>query len=69
MMSTTVPQLSVRCALVKIIGHGLGIAWTIADRVLVMHRGPIVEDGSMEQVLLESQQRERLASELGLHRD
>jgi ABC-type glutathione transport system ATPase component len=58
MMSTTVPQLSARGALVIVI-----------DRVLVMHCGPIVEDGSVEQVLLESQQRERLASELGLDRD
>jgi ABC-type glutathione transport system ATPase component len=58
MMSTTVPQLSVRGALAIVI-----------ERVLVMHRGPIVEDGPVEQVQLESQQRERLASELGLCRD
>jgi ABC-type antimicrobial peptide transport system ATPase subunit len=58
MMPTTVPQLSVRGALDSVI-----------DRVLVMHCCPIVEDGSVEQVLLEPQQRERLALELGLYRD
>jgi ABC-type microcin C transport system duplicated ATPase subunit YejF len=57
MVSTTVPQLRVLGALVIAI-----------ERVLVMHRGRIVEDGPVEQVLLESQLRERLASELGADR-
>ncbi len=37
------------------ITHDLGLAWNIADRVLVMHRGKIVEDGQVEQVLLDPQ--------------
>ncbi len=38
-----------------VITHDLGLAWNIADRVLVMHRGKIVEDGQVEQVLLDPQ--------------
>jgi peptide/nickel transport system ATP-binding protein len=73
MMSTTVPQLSVRGALAIVIGHGLGRAWTIADRVVVMHRGRIVEDGPVEQVLLDPQHDDTRSlskvPELGLNRD
>lgn len=36
-----------------VITHDLGLAWNIADRVVVMYRGKIVEEGSVEQVLLE----------------
>ncbi len=38
-----------------VITHDLGLAWNIADRVMVMHHGRIVEDGSVEQVLLDPQ--------------
>lgn len=35
-----------------VITHDLGVAWNIGDRVLVMHRGQIVEGGDAESVLL-----------------
>ncbi|MCG8918654.1 ABC transporter ATP-binding protein [Actinokineospora sp. PR83] len=35
-----------------VITHDLGLAWNIADRVAVMHRGVIVEHGPVEDVLL-----------------
>jgi peptide/nickel transport system ATP-binding protein len=35
-----------------IITHDLGLAWNIADRVVVMKHGRIVEEGPVEQVLL-----------------
>lgn len=38
-----------------VITHDLGVAWNIGDRVLVMHRGAIVEEGSVEDVLLRPQ--------------
>ncbi len=38
-----------------VITHDLGLAWNIADRVLVMHRGRIVEEGPVEKVLLDPQ--------------
>ncbi len=36
-----------------VITHDLGLAWNIADRVMVMHQGRIVEEGPVEQVLLD----------------
>jgi peptide/nickel transport system ATP-binding protein len=36
-----------------VITHDLGLAWTIADRVLVMYHGKLVEEGTVEQVLLD----------------
>ncbi len=38
-----------------VITHDLGVAWNIGDRVLVMHRGRIVESGEAEDVLLRPQ--------------
>lgn len=38
-----------------IITHDLGLAWNIADRVVVMHQGRIVEAGSVDKVLLSPQ--------------
>ena len=38
-----------------VITHDLGLAWNIADPVMVMHHGRIVEDGTVEQVLLDPQ--------------
>ncbi len=38
-----------------VITHDLGLAWNIADRVVVMHQGKIVENGPVEQVLLDPQ--------------
>ncbi|WP_232664030.1 ATP-binding cassette domain-containing protein [Pseudonocardia sp. TRM90224] len=38
-----------------VITHDLGLAWTIADRVAVMHQGRIVESGPAEEVLLDPQ--------------
>ncbi|MBN9612734.1 MAG: ABC transporter ATP-binding protein [Actinobacteria bacterium] len=38
-----------------VITHDLGVAWNIGDRVLVMHRGKIVESGPAEEVLLDPQ--------------
>lgn len=35
-----------------VITHDLGVAWNIGDRVLVMHRGKVVEGGDAESVLL-----------------
>ena len=38
-----------------IITHDLGLAWNIADRVMVMHEGRIVESGTVADVLLNPQ--------------
>ncbi len=38
-----------------VITHDLGLAWNIADRVVVMHQGRIVENGPVEHVLLDPQ--------------
>lgn len=38
-----------------VITHDLGLAWNIADRVLVMYQGQIVESGTVEDVLLNPQ--------------
>ena len=38
-----------------VITHDLGLAWNIADRVVVMHTGKIVEAGTVDQVLLNPQ--------------
>ncbi|QAY73501.1 ABC transporter ATP-binding protein [Agromyces protaetiae] len=38
-----------------VITHDLGLAWNIADRVVVMNQGRIVEQGTVEQVLLDPQ--------------
>ena len=35
-----------------IITHDIGLAWNIADRVAVMYQGELVEQGTVEQVLL-----------------
>jgi peptide/nickel transport system ATP-binding protein len=38
-----------------VITHDLGLAWNIADRVVVMYEGRIVEEGPVEEVLLNPQ--------------
>ncbi|PRX44970.1 peptide/nickel transport system ATP-binding protein [Prauserella shujinwangii] len=38
-----------------VITHDLGLAWNIADRVAVMYRGRLVEEGAVEKVLLDPQ--------------
>ena len=50
--------LRLRCELglgALVITHDLGLAWNIADRVVVMYQGKIVEEGPVEQVLLDPQ--------------
>ncbi|QMU97174.1 ABC transporter ATP-binding protein [Microbacterium esteraromaticum] len=38
-----------------VITHDLGLAWNIADRVIVMHKGRLVESGAVKDVLLNPQ--------------
>ncbi|MGG5171893.1 dipeptide ABC transporter ATP-binding protein [Pseudarthrobacter sp. J1738] len=50
--------LRLRCELglgALVITHDLGLAWNIADRVVVMFEGQIVEEGKVEDVLLNPQ--------------
>ncbi|MEC5181442.1 ABC transporter ATP-binding protein [Arthrobacter sp. CG_A4] len=50
--------LRLRCELglgALVITHDLGLAWNIADRVVVMFEGRIVEEGPVEEVLLNPQ--------------
>ncbi|RJU01935.1 ATP-binding cassette domain-containing protein [Arthrobacter frigidicola] len=50
--------LRLRCELglgALVITHDLGLAWNIADRVVVMYEGRIVEEGRVEDVLLNPQ--------------
>lgn len=50
--------LRLRCELglgALVITHDLGLAWNIADRVVVMFEGRIVEEGRVEDVLLNPQ--------------
>ncbi|AJT42701.1 dipeptide ABC transporter ATP-binding protein [Psychromicrobium lacuslunae] len=50
--------LRLRCELglgALVITHDLGLAWNIADRVVVMYQGEIVEEGAVEDVLLNPQ--------------
>ncbi|XAS64896.1 ABC transporter ATP-binding protein [Micrococcaceae bacterium Sec5.8] len=50
--------LRLRCELglgALVITHDLGLAWNIADRVVVMFEGRIVEEGAVEDVLLNPQ--------------
>ncbi|WP_329459917.1 ABC transporter ATP-binding protein [Streptomyces sp. NBC_01497] len=38
-----------------VVSHDLGLAWNIADRVAVMYLGRVVEQGTVEEVLLQPQ--------------